>query len=206
MVPTIYISYCIWILIVFLFLNKRAKPIFLERNNLLVAVAAWVEIARFIMEIYTAWEVGYIYEQMAFYMRFYGFYFFFILVQSIVFTSLFVQLFWFKALRGNSWVSIAVTLLLIIKPLLTFLTCEIEWQGWELNYIVDPVSELTTINRDFLPSTWTSIPSHWSSSSGTIHLLESIGIFSCYSLVLLGICYWFVNPKEERSPNSDPLT
>lgn len=122
-------------------LNQQLLPskLLVLMNKLLLLIGTGI-LARYALEIFAAWYIGYLYEQLAFYNRALGGYgntLFFFTFLGLLGTP---QLLWFQKIRTSAG--------------RTAFVCGVILLSYYLLY--NHVLLITSVYRDYLPSSWSS--------------------------------------------------
>lgn len=132
-------------------------------NKIIVLTGSIVGIA-YITELFIAWYSGFLYEQFAFYNRALGKYWwaYFMMMSCNVVSP---QAYWFKPFRRNLWVTFVLSIFVNIGM-------------WFERFVII----VTSLHRDFVPSSWAMFYPTWIDMS---IFIGSIGVF--FTLFLLFI-------------------
>lgn len=111
-------------------------------NKIIILTGSIVGVA-YLTELFMAWYSGYMYEQYAFYNRALGPYWwaYWIMMTCNVISP---QLFWFKSLRRNLYFTFVMSIIINIGM-------------WFERFVII----VTSLHRDFLPSSWTYYSPTW---------------------------------------------
>jgi molybdopterin-containing oxidoreductase family membrane subunit len=140
-------------------------------NKVMLLTGTMVGIA-YLTELFTAWYSGNIYESYAFANRAFGPYWW--AYWAMMFCNLVSpQVFWFRSLRRNLWVTFAMSILINIGM-------------WFERFVIIVIS----LHRDYLPSSWLYYSPTWVEVGifvGTIGLFMTLFLLFCRFFPVIAI-------------------